>query len=152
MKRLILAGILTGLVSACAQTENGLVFGLPDYEKRNIEVSQVDLDILVKADEILHDKGSWRKDPVRICGVSKQVNLYCALEKASIEVMGSYIHRQAALQEVRFVIDDHYRDRWNKHRLADFNAHPDTTFEDVKSVVKKAIDTVKGKLRKSKGG
>lgn len=150
MKRLILAGISMGLLSTCTQTENGLVFAIPDYEKRNIEVSQVDLDILVKADEILHDKDSWRKDPARVCGKSRRITLYCALEKASIEVQGSYIHRQAALQEVRFVIDDRYRDRWERHRLTDFNAHPDTTFRDVKSVIKKTIDTVTGKLRKTR--
>jgi hypothetical protein len=57
------------------------------------------------------------------------------------------MHRQPALQEIRFVIEDNYKNRWSVHRLADFNAHPDTTFNDVKLVIAKAVGTVKSKLR-----
>ena len=95
----------------------------------------------------MKDESVWRKDAVRICDESVKLSLYCALEKASIEMNGKYIHRQPALQEVRFVIDDNYKNRWKVHRLADFNAHPDTSFSDVKFVIAKAIKTVKGKLR-----
>lgn len=128
------------------KTENGIVLGLPDYEKRSVHVSQVDLEILNKADALLLDESIWRKESVSECSLSKKLDLYCALEKASVEVMGKYIHRQPALQEVRFAIDDNYRQRWTKHRLIDFNANKDTNFEDVKSVIEQAIMTVKGKL------
>ncbi len=30
----------------CAQGDNGLIFGTPYYEKRDIKVTQIDLDIL----------------------------------------------------------------------------------------------------------
>jgi len=46
------------------------------------------------------------------------------------------------------MIDDHYRERWTKHRLIDFNADKDTSFEDIKSVLAQAIATVKAKLAK----
>jgi hypothetical protein len=134
-------------LSGCYQTENGVVFGRPNYEERNVEVSQIDLDILLKADALLKDETVWRKDAVRLCSESSDLNLYCALEKASIEVTGKYMHRQPALQEIRFVIEDNYKNRWSVHRLADFNAHPDTTFNDVKLVIAKAVGTVKSKLR-----
>jgi len=128
------------------KTENGIVFGLPDYEKKDIHVSQVDLDILIKADELLSNENSWRKVQVSDCSKSRKLDLYCALEEASVEVMGKYVHRQPALQEVRFVIDDHYRERWTKHRLIDFNTYKETSFEDIKSVLSKAIAMAKEKL------
>ena len=146
MKRTILIGILVWFVFACTRTENGLVFGVPDYEKRDAKVARVDLDILLKVDEILSDKDTWAKDAARVCGDTRTYSLYCALEKATIEVVGSNVHRQAALQEVRFAVDDYYKNRWEVHRLADFNAHPDTTFQNVKSIIRKSISTVREKL------
>ena len=128
------------------KTENGIVLGLPDYEKRDIHVSQVDMDILTKADALLSSESRWRKGRVSNCSQSEKFDIYCALEKASVDVMGKYIHRQPALQEVRFSIDDHYRERWEKHRLIDFNTNKDTSFKDVKAVLAQAIATVKGKL------
>ncbi len=128
------------------KTENGIVLGMPDYEKRDIRVSQVDLDILTRADGLLSGENEWSKARVPDCRQSDKLDLYCALERASVEVLGTYVHRQPALQEVRFAIDDRYRQRWTKHRLADFNAHGDTGFEDVKSVLAQAIATVKEKL------
>ena len=137
--------ILFGVIGVY-QTENGIVIGLPDYEKRDIRVSQTDLDILTKADGLLPDESAWRKEHVPDCLQSTKLDLYCALEKASVDVTGKYVHRQPALQEVRFTIDDRFRKRWTKHRLIDFNADKATTFEDVKAVLAQAIATVKGKL------
>lgn len=145
--RVVLLALLASALSGCYQTENGLVFGKPDYENRNIVVSQIDLDILLKTDVLLDDEALWRKDAVRVCSESSTLNLYCVLERASIEVTGKYMHRQPALQEIRFVIDDYYRNRWSVHRLTEFNAHPDTSFNDIKFVIAKAIGTAKSKLR-----
>ena len=147
MKRFVFITVLVTVVSGCYQTENGLVLGKPAYEERNVEVSQVDLDVLLKTDQLLKNESNWKKDDVRVCTESSSLSLYCALESASIAVTGKYEHRQAALQEVRFVIDEHYRNRWSVHRLADFNAHPDTTFKDVKLVIATAIEAAKHKLR-----
>jgi len=141
------AAVSIFLLPGCYQTENGLVFGLPDYEKRDVKVTAVDLEILLKADALLKDESVWKSDADRICNDPIKLSLYCALKKASVEVSGEYIHRQPALQEVRFVIRDDYRNRWKVHRLADFNANPATSFDDVKSVIAKAIEIVKGKLR-----
>jgi hypothetical protein len=143
---LLLGSFLIFGVIGVYKTENGIVLGLPDYEKRDIHVSQVDLDILTKADALLSSESRWKKDRISNCSQSEKLGLYCALERASMEVMGKYIHRQPAFQEVRFSIDDHYRDRWEKHRLIDFNSDKNTSFEDVKSVLAQAIATVRGKL------
>lgn len=132
------------------KTENGLVFGIPDYEKRDIHVSQVDLDILIKANELLSNESEWRKERVSGCSQSKKLDLYCALETASVVLMGKYVHRQPALQEVRFAIDDNYKDRWDKHRLVDFNSHSDTNFTDIKYVLNVAISAVRQKITHNK--
>jgi hypothetical protein len=139
--------VTTLVLASCYQTENGLVFGLPDYEKRDIKVTQVDLDILLKADALLKDETVWRKEATGARDDSGELTLLGALEQASIEVNGTYIHRQPALQEVRFAIDDIFKDRWKIHRLEDFNSHPNTSFADVKTVIAKAIGTIKNKLR-----
>ncbi len=137
-------------VSGCTRTENGLVLGTPDYEKRAITVSQIDLDILVKTNQLLNNKSLWDKGPIQACQKSVRLSLFCALKEASIEITGRYVHRQPALQEVRFIIDDTYKTRWRIHRLADFNAHPDTSFKDIKWVIFSAIEIVKDKLRLTK--
>ena len=130
------------------KTENGIVLGLPDYEKRSIHVSPVDLEILVRADTLLADESSWRKEHLSDCSLSRKLDLYCALEQATIAVTGRYVHRQPAIQEVRFAIDDLYRERWSRHRLVDFNAHQKTHFGDIKSVLDRATATVKKKLER----
>jgi hypothetical protein len=147
MNRIVFLIVASLVICSCYRTENGLVLGLPDYEKRSIKVTQADLDILLKADALLKDKTVWSKRADRQCDNSARLSLFCALKEATIEVIGKYVHRQPALQEVRFVIDDNYKNRWKIHRLADFNAHPDTTFRDVKTVIAKAIENVKRKLR-----
>jgi hypothetical protein len=55
------------------------------------------------------------------------------------------------LQEVRFSIDDNYKNRWSTHRLIDFNANKDTRFEDIKSVLNMAISNVKIKIAHNNG-
>jgi len=145
MKKLLTLVLIVTLCG-CTKTENGLVFGIPDYEKRDIHVSQVDLDILTRADHLLSSERVWEKGHPEDCSDAQKMDLFCALEKASVDVMGKYVHRQPALQEVRFVIDDIYKSRWSKHRLIDFNSHQDTSFEDIKSVLNKAISTVRYKI------
>ena len=122
MKKLAIA-LLVAMLCGCYKTENGIVFGLPDYEKRDIQVSQVDLDILNKASQLLSDERTWEKKHPSDCSKTEKLDLFCALEKASIDVIGKYVHRQPALQEVRFAIDDNYKSRWSKHRLIDFNSN-----------------------------
>ena len=135
--------------ASCSMTENGLVFGMPDYEKRDFSSSPNDLEILLRADSYLQAGVSWSQEEAVTCRDSERLSLYCALEAASMDVLGEYIHRKSALQEVRFAIDDKFRDRWSKHRLIDFNNHPDTTFDDVKKVIRIATNVVRKKMEAS---
>lgn len=146
MKLLLFIGILL-LSLSCTRTDSGLVFGTPDYESREIQVTELDLKILQKTYELLNNEDSWDNRPIRNCNGLTIYTLYCALEKASLVVNGKYIHRQAALQEIRFVIDDKFKSRWSVHRLADFNTHKNTTFKDIKYVIEQAMVVVKQKLK-----
>jgi hypothetical protein len=88
--------------------------------------------------------------------------LFCALQKADREILGEYEHRNVALQEVRFAIQDATRDRQTEmairalrqfslpHRLMDFNNLPETRFEDVKQVLRVATERVGARLNRSK--
>lgn len=66
---------------------------------------------------------------------AKTLSLFCALKKASIEVIGVYDHRRAAVQNVRFAIEDVTKGREFEHRLMDFNNLPDTQFSDIKGLL-----------------
>ena len=102
----------------------------------------VDIQILKEANDILINESVWSKADDRKCQDDIDLNkysLFCALYKASIDVLGEYNHRKAALQQVRWVIDSQYKERLNGHRLMDFNNHENTNFEDVKRLLADSI-------------
>ncbi|MBF6023714.1 DUF6197 family protein [Lysobacter niastensis] len=121
--------ILAMAVAGCATVP-------PSYEERDQPVSVADVEILDKADQLLASESDWNRKDTRECPPdAKTLSLFCALQKASIEVLGSYDHRRVALQEVRFAIEDVSGGREFEHRLMDFNNLPETKFGDVKKVI-----------------
>ena len=98
-------------------------------------VSQADLKIVQRARKILSSPTRWNRADNRECPAgARTFSLYCALEKAMTEVSGNFEHRGAALQEVRFIIDEIAANRNYNHRLMDYNNDPTTTFADVQEV------------------
>ena len=100
----------------------------------------------------------------RVCDddeASGKRSLFCALQKADLEILGEYQHRNVALQEVRFAIQDATRDQQTEmairalrrfslpHRLMDFNNLPETRFEGVKQVLRVASERITARLEKS---
>ena len=81
----VLASIVVGfaLITACT----------PSYWNRNISVSHDSLKILKMSKQIL-TKELWQKEDVVFCKNSNKLTLFCALKKASIEVLGKYKHHQ----------------------------------------------------------
>src|ERR1051325_9994081 len=70
-------------------------------------VTKADVEIVRRARQILNSAAKWNREDNRICPADvKKFSLYCALEKATAEISGSFEHRGAAMQEARFVIDD----------------------------------------------
>ena len=122
----------------------------PELEQRDQPVTEDDLRILLKADEILRDESVWNRNDDRVCDGDESTgkrSLFCALRKACIDILGKYDHRRVALQEVRFAVEDATRDRNLEHRLRDFNNLPETRFVDVKRVLRVATDRVRSRVK-----
>jgi len=135
MKR-VLAFVLLSMTTMCA-------------ERRDQPVTADDVRILTRAIELLKDESVWNRADDRECADDEATgkrSLFCALQKACIEVLGSYDHRRVALQEARFAVEDATRSRDFEHRLRDFNNLPTTRLADVKAVLKVALDRVKSRL------
>lgn len=124
------------------------VIGKPLSERRSVAVFQTDLQIISTARQLISEGNSWSRTNSQQCKDTYQRSLFCALYQAQLKLNGSYEHRLPANQHVRFAIDDLYSSRWSKHRLADFNAHPDTNHEDVLKVLDVAADAIQNKLNK----
>ena len=128
-------------------------------ESREQPMTEADLRILQRADVLLKDPASWNHYDDRLCDDDEATgkrSLFCALKKADTEELGSYEHRNIALQEVRFAIEDATRDRQMifdalrhfrlPHRLMDFNNLPETRFEDIHNVLRAAETRVAARL------
>ena len=106
-----------------------------DDSKVRPPITKADLQIVKRAREILDSPSKWNRADNRNCPAeAKTFSLYCALQMATNEVGGKSDHRGAALQEVRFVIDEIALDRNYNHRLMDYNNDPTTTFADIQEV------------------
>ena len=120
----------------------------PELEKRDQVVSEEDILILKRAKEILIDESIWDQNDDRNCEeTDEKWSLFCALWKASIEILGEYQHRRVALQEVRFAIEDVSGGKEFEHRLMDFNNT--SSFSDINKVFQIALDRVNLRLRKN---
>ena len=116
-----------------------------DYERRDNPATREDLLILQRAAEILNDKNLWDRNDDRNCSEDDTTwSQYCALHKASIEILGEYQHRRMALQEVRFAIEDVSGGKEYAHRLMDFNNT--SSFEEIHRVLSIATGRVEEKL------
>ena len=120
----------------------------PKWENRQQPISIEDLQILERANIILSDESKWNSDDDRICNEDDtKWSLFCALKKATIEVLGEYDHRRVALMEVRWIIQKLMEGEQFQHRLMDFNNT--RNFNDVKNVINESISNVTKKLNNS---
>ena len=121
-----------------------------EQERRDQAVAADDLRILTKAAELLKDESAWNRADDRECADDEKTgkrSLFCALQKACIDVLGAYDHRRVALQEVRFAVEDATRGQDFEHRLMDFNNLPSTRLADVHAVLRVATERVKSRLK-----
>ena len=119
-------------------------------ENRNLVFDSLDLKIIERADSILSSPLKWNKQDDRECNddiANGKYSLYCSLYKASIDITGVYVHRRSGIQIVRFIIEKYEKGRVKEHRLMDWNNHPDTSFEEVKKVLRESIETVRQQLK-----
>src|SRR5262249_53471350 len=135
----ISATLLTPIVKA----QNTAVATSDELERRDQPVTDDDLRILQRANQILSSTSLWNRHDTRVCmPTARTWSLFCALEKASRDVLGEYRHREVALQEVRFAVEDATKGQEFEHRLMDYNNLASTTFEDIKRVLEVAAERV----------
>jgi hypothetical protein len=116
-------------------------------------VDASDLAILDHALALITTESQWNRADTRQCDpADSRFTLFCALQKASIEVLGQYEHRRAALQEVRFAVEEATVGRQYEHRLRDFNNDPRTTLTDLRSMIAIARQRVSARLRQEQQG
>jgi hypothetical protein len=123
--------------------QNTALRSTDETERRDQVVAAEDVATLRRADEILSSAAVWNRRDTRICNQDdKTWSLFCALEKASIFVLGEYRHREVALQEVRFAVEEASNGAQFEHRLMEYNNLPTTTFDDIKQVLAVATQRV----------
>jgi len=116
-------------------------------DNRKRPVDRQDLAILDSADKRIAGPPAWDRADDRKCEPQDETfSLYCSLYSGSMDTIGEYQHRRTALQEVRFAIEDATDGREFEHRLMDFNNLPETSFADVKDIIKTAKKRVQDRL------
>ena len=116
-------------------------------------VTLADLQIVQRARRLLESAAKWNRADNRKCPAdAKTFSLYCALETATIQSGGTFEHRGAALQEMRFVIDEITAERNYDHRLMDYNNDPATTFADIQEVFRITESLMTLRLKANKAG
>ena len=121
-----------------------------ELERRDQPVTNDDLRILLRADDLLKNESVWNRKDDRECvddEATGRRSLFCALQKACIDILGAYDHRRVALQEVRFAVEDATKGQEFEHRLRDFNNLPTTQLADIKKVLQVATERVKSRLK-----
>lgn len=107
-------------------------------------LTKEDMLILERADKILSDETIWNRNDNRKClRLMDSWSLFCALREACIEVTGKFSNRRVAIEEVRFVVEEvtGWGDRKSPfHPLMEYNNLPTTKFEDIKRVLKAAME------------
>jgi hypothetical protein len=121
-------------------------------------VTKMDLRIAKRARALLKSESTWNRadrphiegDQTTACQTSaKQMSLYCALERATLEVSGQFEHRGAVMQEARVVIEN-TEPNWEtkyQHLLVDYNNDPHTTFQDIQRVLQSVEQRIAGRLQ-----
>lgn len=84
----------------------------------------------------------WNRQETQSCLRLDQATtgFFCLLYGAVETQMGRYHHRQPALELVRAVIAERWRDRITSHQLVDFNNHPATTIADLRTLLRVALE------------
>jgi hypothetical protein len=98
-----------------------------------------DIRIIQRAEALLSDETVWNREDDRTCPANPQKwSLFCALQQATQEISGGVHYRQPALQMVREVLNEVGGTRLGKHRLMDYNNHPDTTLAEIHGLLNAA--------------
>ena len=115
---------------------------------RDQRATEVDARILERAHALLPDISSWnRRDTTDMaaaptkgfgCTPATRQSMFCALYRASLEVVGDYAHFRPAINSVRQALGAASKKAY-RHPLVDFNNDAATTLRGVRNVLDSAI-------------
>ncbi len=112
--------------------------------KQEVPPNAVDREILEHAARILASDEVWNRADDRTCPATATTwSLYCAVERAQLDVVGGFHHRRPAGELVRDIVEARTKDRTYRHRMMDYNNDPTTRLSDVKSLFAEAIARIK---------
>ena len=106
--------------------------------------NELDRRIIQRADSLFTSEAMWNRADNRKCPEgAKTLSIYCACEKATVEVTGGFHHRRPALELVRIIVEQRSQGKPYSHRLMDYNNDPATTLADVHSLFHEALAQIK---------
>jgi len=109
-----------------------------------VPANDLDREIIQRAAAMIPSDAAWNRADNRKCPAgAPTISIYCAEERATIEVTGGFHHRRPALELVRVIVEDRSKDKSYSHRLMDYNNDPSTTLADVKSLFAEALSKIK---------
>ena len=112
--------------------------------KHEVPPNTLDAAILERASTVITSNAVWNRADDRECPADATTwSIYCAVERAMIEVTGGFNHRRPAGQLVRHIVDERSADRNYSHRMMDYNNDPRTGLADVRSLFAEAIANIK---------
>jgi hypothetical protein len=125
-------------VSGFVQARDTLKFDL-DVTKQ-VPPNDLDRAVVQRAASILSSDAVWNRADDRDCKADARTwSIYCALERATVQVTGGFHHRRPALEVVRAIVDERAAGRGYEHRLMDYNNDPATHLQDVQSLFTEAL-------------
>lgn len=129
-------------VAQFAASSSALSFELD--ASHEVRANALDEEIVRKAAAILSTSEAWNRADNRKCpGNATTWSIYCAMERATIEVTGGFHHRRPALEAVRQIVEERSVGRNYHHRLMEYNNDPTTRLDDVQSLFDDALDRMK---------
>jgi hypothetical protein len=116
--------------------------------RKQLRPSADDVKILQSARAMLPNVAQWNKNDDRTCKPEPRVrSVFCALMDSTQIISGGIHYRQPALQAVREVLNAVGGSRVGKHRLMDYNNHPDTTLEEIHKLLSTAEERITREMR-----
>jgi hypothetical protein len=129
-------------ISGFAATDSTMRFQMDISNE--IPPSALDREILKRAAATISSDAVWNRADNRKCPATATTwSIYCAVERAEIELAGAAHHRRPAQELVREIIEARTKTKKYEHRLMEYNNDPSTTLDDVRSLFADAIGRIK---------
>ena len=129
-------------VAGFAATDSTIRFQIDTTKE--VPPSALDRDILRRAATTISSDAVWNRADSRKCPATATTwSIYCAVERAEVELAGAAHHRRPAQELVREIIEARTKAEKYEHRLMEYNNDPSTTLDDVRSLFAEAIARIK---------